>query len=249
MHRFVEEEAKKQQNMESVIQKSLKHLDDDSNPSAMDDDWVANFFDKTRLVSDEQMQSLWAKVLAGEANSPGHFSRRAVNILANMDQRDARLFESLTRFEVVLGDDLRPFVFNSNDKIYEGLGISDPSLIHLDSIGLIHFDVGGRFTRDKMPLHYQVRYFSTLIQLEFKDQEPQTQRRLYGTGTPDDTLVLGTVVYSEPGRELRRICNADPVKGFVEYIKTCWIWHSPSIVKEQIFNQDDRLGVKRTPSF
>ena len=35
----------------------------------MEEDWIANFFDKCRIVSDSEMQSLWARVLAGEANA------------------------------------------------------------------------------------------------------------------------------------------------------------------------------------
>ena len=69
MHRFIEEEARKQQNMEGITAKSLPHLGDRSDPSAMDDDWLTNFFDKARIVSDGDMQDLWARVLAGEAGA------------------------------------------------------------------------------------------------------------------------------------------------------------------------------------
>lgn len=64
----------------------------------MDDDWIVNFFDKCRLVRDEQMQSLWARILAGEANKPGTFSRRTVNFVASMDKIDASAFTHLCSF-------------------------------------------------------------------------------------------------------------------------------------------------------
>ena len=32
----------------------------------MDNDWTVNFFDKSRIVSDDEMQNLWSRVLAGE---------------------------------------------------------------------------------------------------------------------------------------------------------------------------------------
>jgi hypothetical protein len=73
-HRFLNEEGKKQKNIEDITRKALPELTDDSKPSEVEDDWLTNFFDKCRLISDEEMQGLWSKVLAGEANSPGKYS-------------------------------------------------------------------------------------------------------------------------------------------------------------------------------
>jgi hypothetical protein len=58
MHRFL------------FTEKALPQLDEGADPNAMEDDWVTNFFDKSRIVSDDVMQELWARVLAGEANRP-----------------------------------------------------------------------------------------------------------------------------------------------------------------------------------
>jgi hypothetical protein len=68
--RLFAEEAKKQHNIEAITLKALPDIKSDSLPENVEDDWIANFFDKCRLISDEQMQSLWARILAGEANSP-----------------------------------------------------------------------------------------------------------------------------------------------------------------------------------
>src|SRR4051812_31879633 len=75
-HRFLNEEGKKQKNIEDITRKALPELSDNSQPAEVDDDWLTNFFDKCRLISDEEMQGLWSKVLAGEANSPGMYSKR-----------------------------------------------------------------------------------------------------------------------------------------------------------------------------
>ena len=70
--RWIQEEAKRQKNMEDIIDKAEPHLNEEAKPDAMEDDWITNFFDKSRIVSDSEMQSLWARVLAGEANVPWH---------------------------------------------------------------------------------------------------------------------------------------------------------------------------------
>ena len=56
-YRFIEEEARHQQNMEDITAKALPHLEQDADPDAMEDDWIANFFDKCRIVSQEATQN------------------------------------------------------------------------------------------------------------------------------------------------------------------------------------------------
>lgn len=70
MSRLFAEEAKKQANIEAITLKALPDVKPEAKTEGVEDDWIANFFDKCRLISDEQMQSLWARILAGEANSP-----------------------------------------------------------------------------------------------------------------------------------------------------------------------------------
>ena len=91
MHRFIKEEAKKQDNIETITSQALPLLEDASDPDAIEDDWVTNFFDKCRIISDHEMQTLWAGVLSGEANAPGTYSKRTVNFLSDLDKSDAML--------------------------------------------------------------------------------------------------------------------------------------------------------------
>lgn len=88
----LEEGARHQKNMEDITAKAAPHLNDNANPDNMDDDWIANLFDKCRIVSDEEMQSLWARVLSTEANTPGTLSKMTVNRLSDFDKSDANLF-------------------------------------------------------------------------------------------------------------------------------------------------------------
>ena len=82
LRRHLAEEAKRQQNMEAIFAKAVPGIAGDAKTQDVEDDWLTNFFDKCRTVSDEDMQTLWSKLLAGEANHPGSFSKRTVNFLA-----------------------------------------------------------------------------------------------------------------------------------------------------------------------
>jgi hypothetical protein len=59
----------------------------------VDPDWVARFFGSAQDVSNEDMQKLWARILAGEVVKPGTFSLRTLEVLKNLSQREAERFQ------------------------------------------------------------------------------------------------------------------------------------------------------------
>lgn len=213
MHRFVEEEANRQENMEQITKKALPQLEDKSDPSKMDDDWVTNFFDKSRIVSDSEMQDLWASVLAGESNSPGSYSKRTVNFLGDLDKKDAELFVALCRFGWIFGD-FTPLIFDAQTSIYNDVGINFDSLSHLDSIGLIQFNSLTGFSRKVLPKKFAVSYCGQLLPLVMKDEK-------------DFKLTIGKVLLTRVGRELASVCKAQGVDGFVDYVKEQWKQYLP----------------------
>ena len=62
-----------------------------------DIDWFIRFFDAVGNVSNEEMQKLWAKILAGEIESPNTFSLRTIGTVHNLSQKEAELFTKMTR--------------------------------------------------------------------------------------------------------------------------------------------------------
>lgn len=83
--RWIEEETQHQKRMEEIIAKALPQLNEDAKPDSIENDWLINFFDKCQIVSDDEMQGLWSRVLAGEANTPGVYSKRTVKFLFDLD--------------------------------------------------------------------------------------------------------------------------------------------------------------------
>lgn len=205
--RFISEEERKQENIESVTRLALPLLNEQSAPGDIEDDWLSNLFDKCRNISDEEMQGIWARILAGEANSPRSFSRKTVNLLADLDKHDAALFTSLCRFTLTFSppQSVAPFVFNHDDKIYGDCGITFMSLGHLETLGLIRFDPLTGFVRRGLPKHCTVSYFSTYLNLALPKDT-------------DNQLVFGKTLLTKAGTELARVCDVTPVEGFFEYV-------------------------------
>jgi hypothetical protein len=96
--RLVTEEIQKQENIEDITEISFKFLNDDAKPENIEKDWLFNFFDKSKLISNENMQELWAKILAGESNSPGTYTKRFLNFIEDLDMSDAKLITKLLNY-------------------------------------------------------------------------------------------------------------------------------------------------------
>jgi hypothetical protein len=208
LHRFLEEEAKRQSNMEEITQKALPLLTDESAPQNVQDDWITNFFDKCRIVSDQDMQRLWSCVLAGEANAPGAFSKRTVNLLADLDKSDAELFTRLCGFCWVMGD-VVPLVFDTEAEIYEHHGIKFDSLSHLETLGLVQFGSLTGFRRLRLPKVLDVFYYGQPLKLTLPNES-------------DNELNLGKVLLTKAGQELARVCGSRPVDGFFDFVYDRW---------------------------
>ena len=215
MHRFIEEEAKRQKNIEEITTKALPQLTAEANPNSMDNDWVTNFFERSRIVSDEEMQKIWAKVLAGEANAPGTYSKRTVNFLGDLDKKDAELFQSLCSFGWFVGS-FTPLIFDSQNKIYTNRGINFNVLTHLDAIGLIRFDPLSGFERQGIPKQFLVSYCGSPLMLTMTNE----------TG---NSLTIGQVLLTKMGEELVKVCNAPRVADFMEYVKEKWKGYLPQV--------------------
>ena len=158
VHRLVEEEARRQKNIEDITEKALSQLDKNSDPDAMKDDWITNFFDKCRIVSDENMQDLWSRILAGEANVPGRYSKRTVNALSDLDKADAALFAKLCGFCWVIGEVI-PLVLDTQESVYNRHGVNFGSLSHLESIGLTQYQELTGFRRVNLSKRTLTSYY------------------------------------------------------------------------------------------
>ena len=90
------QEEKRQANIGSVVAQAAQELGDrEVQDHEVDHDWTARFFNDVQDVSSEEMQRLWAKILAGEVERPGSTSFRTMNILRGLDGGTAAVFRTL----------------------------------------------------------------------------------------------------------------------------------------------------------
>ena len=90
------QEEKRLSNVAAVIGQTAQELGDrEVQDHEVDHDWTARFFNDVQDVSSEEIQRLWAKILAGEVERPGNTSFKAMNILKGLDRTTANLFRTL----------------------------------------------------------------------------------------------------------------------------------------------------------
>ncbi len=205
--RFVHEQIKAQENMEDVLRDAIPQILDTAKPKDVEDDWLTHFFSKCRLVSDPQMKALWSRILAGKANHPGSFSRRTVDFVSTLSQSEAEAFYKLCRFVWVINESSIPLIFNMRAEFYEKNGITLNLLHELDSLGLIHFNVGGNgeYSLKDIPESlfalYGLDVFTISIPAERESYFP-----------------IGQILLTSMGEELAGITDAPQIEEMKSYV-------------------------------
>lgn len=135
--RLTLQETIKQHNIESVIDHAYEMLEQEGSCSAepVEQGWINRFFDSVADISDEDLQKLWGKVLAGEIKQPNSYSLRTLEALKNMSKYEAELFQKITPYIVTMGGNL---FLPSNSAILEKYGITYVEIIKLDECGLVN---------------------------------------------------------------------------------------------------------------
>lgn len=67
-------------------------------------DWLMRFFDAVGNISNDDLQSLWGKVLANEITRPKSCSLRTLDMIRNMPPEEAKTFSLLCRYVMQSGD-------------------------------------------------------------------------------------------------------------------------------------------------
>lgn len=103
-----------------------------------DFDWFIRYYEAAGNISDENMQEIWAKILAGEVKNPSTFSLSIIDVLRNMRKVDAELFIKVCKcsFDSGSGEIFLP----NYDKYLDSCGIEYSDVMRLSEMGLIFND-------------------------------------------------------------------------------------------------------------
>ena len=127
-------------NFLEVAKKADKYYSEihhDNNNANYDFDWFVRFYEAVGNISDEVMQDLWAKLLAGEVAEPSSFSLKTIDVLRNLSKQGAELFSLICSHSVMTrGQNFLPHY----DTYLEKHNIYYTDIMKLNEQGLIFND-------------------------------------------------------------------------------------------------------------
>lgn len=193
--RLNHQEVVRQENIESIVEMSINELPSTVSDEKIDQEWMMNFVDNCQNISRESMQSIWAKVLAGEITNPGSFSIRTLSALKFLQRNEAELFSKLSEYAWKCGSSwviISPRKKDSNGIGEMGIGhLELRDFITLQACGLTEVNIWNGYKVDSQII--SLEYFEEKYQLEIPPQK--------------DGLYLANVKFSVAGQELFSIIN------------------------------------------
>jgi hypothetical protein len=133
------QEAKKQLNIENVTAFAAEELKNEPpvTDEPPDEDWTTRFFRIAEDISNEEMQALWGKILAGEIKQPKTYSLRTLELIRNLSKKEADTFMKVAQFAIKSGNAHYIFKTNNDDLLSKNHNVQYDDIALLTEIGLI----------------------------------------------------------------------------------------------------------------
>lgn len=130
----VAEKAIEEINISNTILKTeevLIHSNTTPDETPLKRDWLTKWKNHAKDITDDDIQELWAKVLAGEVEKSGSYSLRTMELLSQLSKKDAELISLIAQFTA--GDS----IFYPDKKFLEEQGVYFGTLLTSRELGII----------------------------------------------------------------------------------------------------------------
>ena len=206
-HRRVDSrELRRQKNIEAIVVGAAHQLPNPVSTAPVDEDWLYQFLDECQDVSNEEMQRIWAKLLAGEIGEPGSYSLRTLRLVRALREADAKAFRTLCCYIWHVADGVVYIKSPAAKSSLASRGIHYAQLLHLQTLGLITVQEG--VTQIEMGGWRWLEYMGT-------------RYRLVNTS---DRRAFPLVMYllTDIGRELTPLCEVEPDEEYLQELIASW---------------------------
>lgn len=180
--RIIHRETKRQINIDNISQIAAQQLSQEDHVSEepVEEDWATRFFNIAEDISDEEMQRLWGKILAGEVKQPKSFSLRTLDLLKNLSRTEAEVFNRISNFVIISHNS--PFLFQGEkDEILNKYNINFNDRLLLVEMGVLQPD--NAITRGlKQNSQNYITYFEAgkyIIKAEKKANTPENRIEIF----------------------------------------------------------------------
>lgn len=194
-----------------------------------DDGFLRGFVSSAEDVGDEDALQMFGRILAGEMERPGSFSKRTMGILADMSKADAETFRDLCARSIggPLGNgdwiDPIPMIVAP----FEQFAIPQERLDHLNALGLTEINTErGIFIAESISFN---SYGMAAIALDGSS---------YAIKKGTEDLILNIFHFTAFGKELARLCDLGCAEGFGDAVMS-WIEESGAQISKVVGWEED----------
>lgn len=200
-------------NLGATLKKATNHIKIPVSPVKDDNDIFWGLLEHSKEISNEEMQDLIAKIIAGEYNNPGTYSMSTLQILKSLSKKEIELFEKVCSLLISDGQ-LPNNLFSSNDNakdLMEELKLDFGKLQTLQSLGLF---LSNEMTKN-IPNPNKIKYFVVYFDdaLIFKCENEQNEQQQTNIQLPN---YFGL---SEPGQQILAHLKPKKNTSYLEWLK------------------------------
>lgn len=199
--RLAYQEITKQQNIEAVADNAYQELQGANSVSSdpVDPDWMFRFFNAVENISNEDMQKIWGRILAGEIQSPSKYSYRTLEKLRNITKEEAQLFQEVAALSLTHGS--RKFLLK-NDSLMNKYGIYFSHILKLEECGMM--------SSQSLVLNLSISNEKTEIVWN-----PHILGKIAGTAPEVEKISLPIYIFSEAGNQLLDAIQPEQNKTYI----------------------------------
>ena len=205
-------QLRRQKNLEKIAVKAAHEIPASVSDKPVDQDWVSRFFEECQDVSNEEMQTIWGNILAGEVTKPGSFSFRTLLAVKLLCPEVAHLFTRLCSFVWQTREGMSPITFGRATKYFD---LTFDELLLLKQNSLIEHIPKGIFN-EALP--------APKIPGEIVEVHYSYHSRLHILRIPNGPrdIELGKALLTDIGRELVAISGATPIEDYRKAVVEDW---------------------------
>ena len=199
--RLAYQEITKQQNIEAVADNAYQELQgaDSVSSDPVDPDWMFRFFNAVENISNEDMQKIWGRILAGEIQSPSRYSYRTLEKLRNITKEEAQLFQKVAALSLTHG--YLKFLLK-DDSLMNKYGIYFSHIIKLEECGIM--------SSQSLRLNLSISNEKTEIVWN-----PHILGIIAGTAPKVDKISLPVYIFTEAGYQLLDAIQPEQNKTYI----------------------------------
>ncbi len=235
--RILFKELERQNNIDQIAEIAAEQLNQEPNVSdePVSKDWSKRFFNIAEDVSDEEMQEIWGRILAGEIKKPESYSLRTLELLKNLSKKEADTFIKFGNLSINSAGVSFMLNFKKEPLLEQTYKVNFHERLLLEELGLLtandlQFKVNA--TKENKSTEYFV-IGKTIIVVEKSTNIPEQQ--------------LQVLVFTKIGQELLKLTESEADLEYIKLIASKLRREGVSIKYAAIIEQFDDGRIRHTP--